>query len=353
MSMLQDLMKIMAVRPLAFYFVAFLYATAAIDTCNAQTGSAKADFDWRDVYRRPLSVPYPTDNPYSVEKAKLGKVLFFDPILSGGRNRACVSCHLPELAWGDGLAKAVGDRHLSMDLRSPTLLNVAWIPRLGWIGRFADIEAVTFSAISGITNMDLSAEEALKRISASPSYSRRFDNVFGPGPITQEKIEQALATFERGIVSSPAPFDLWISGDDTALSAAAKRGFALFDGKAGCSSCHEGWSFTDYSFHDIGTAVGDDIGRALLFPSSVALHYAFKVPTLRDVTLRAPYMHNGSLPTLAAVVELYDRGGIERPSRSLKIKPLGLTDLEKADIIEFLSALTSKGQLTDPPLQPR
>jgi cytochrome c peroxidase len=154
-------------------------------------------------------------------------------------------------------------------------------------------------------------------------------------------------------LNSPAPFDLWISGDDTALSAAAKRGFALFDGKAGCSSCHEGWSFTDYSFHDIGTAVGDDIGRALLFPSSVALHYAFKVPTLRDVTLRAPYMHNGSLPTLAAVVELYDRGGIERPSRSLKIKPLGLTDLEKADIIEFLSALTSKGQLTDPPLQPR
>jgi cytochrome c peroxidase len=351
MFMLKGLIKRTA-RPLARCSAVFLLATAAI-VCTAQANSETEDMEWRDVYRRPLSIPYPTDNPYSAEKAKLGKVLFFDPILSGGRNRACVSCHLPALAWGDGLAKAVGDRQLTMDVRSPTLLDVAWIPRLGWTGKFADIEAVTFSAISGTTNMNLSGEEALKRISASPAYLRRFSSVFGPGPITQERIEQALATFERGIVSSTAPFDLWISGDDAAISVPAKRGFALFEGKAGCSGCHEGWSFTDYSFHDIGTAVGNDIGRALLFPSSVALRYAFKVPTLRNVTLRAPYMHNGSLPTLAEVVDLYDRGGIDRPSRSLKIKALGLTDLEKADIIEFLSALTSEGPRVDPPPQPR
>jgi len=307
---------------------------------------------WRDDYRRPSVIPYPAEDPYSPEKAALGATLFFDPVLSGSRTSACVTCHQPSLGWGDGLARAVGDRQQTMELRSPTLLDVAWTPRLGWDGKFADVEAVTFPAISGNANMDLPIPEMLERLSASPVYVKRFEAAFGPGRITPERVKAALATYERGIVSSPAPFDRWVAGDERAVADATKRGFALFEGKAGCAGCHSGWSFTNYSFQDIGTATGKDIGRGALFPSSVSLHYAFKVPTLRDITLRAPFMHDGSVATLAAVIELYDRGGIARPSRSPQIRPLGLTSVEKADLIEFLAILTGASQPFIAPLSP-
>jgi cytochrome c peroxidase len=201
--------------------------------------------------------------------------------------------------------------------------------------------------------MDLPVQEALERLSANPAYVRRFQAAFGPGRVTQEKVEQALATYERGIVSSPAPFDHWVAGDEGAVGDAAKRGFALFDGKAGCSGCHSGWSFTNHSFQDIGSAVGNDLGRGALFPSSISLRYAFKVPTLRDTALRAPFMHDGSIATLAAVIELYDRGGIARPSRSPQIRPLGLTPVEKAELIEFLATLTGDSRNVVAPLSPR
>ncbi len=308
---------------------------------------------WRDDYRRPLVVPYPADNPYSAEKAALGAALFFDPVLSGSRSSACVTYHQPSLAWGDGLARSVGDRQQPMALRSPTLLDVAWLPLLGWDGKFPDIEGVTFPAIFSETNMDLPLQEALERLSASPAYVRRFHAAFGPGLITPGQIQQALATYQRGIRSAPAPFDRWVEGDERAVSEAAKRGFALFEGKAGCSGCHTGWAFTNYSFQDIGSASGDDIGRAALFPSSRSLLYAFKVPTLRDVALRAPYMHDGSIATLPSVIELYDRGGIARRSRSPQIQPLALTPSDKAELIEFLATLTGDTQQVIPALSPR
>ena len=308
---------------------------------------------WRDGYLRPSAIPYPANNPYSAEKAALGATLFFDPVLSGSRTSACVTCHQPSLAWGDGLARSVGDRQRSTALRSPTLLDVAWIPLLGWDGKFPDVEAVTFQAIFSEANMDLPAQEVLERLSASPAYVRRFHAAFGPGLITQEQVQKALATYERGIRSVPAPFDRWVDGDERAVSEAAKRGFALFEGKAGCTGCHTGWAFTNYSFQDIGTATGDDIGRGSLFPSSVSLRYAFKVPTLRDVALRAPFMHDGSIPTLAAVIDHYDGGGIPRPSRSAQIQPLGLTLAEKAELIGFLDTLTGDPQQVVPTLTPR
>ena len=130
--------------------------------------------------------------------------------------------------------------------------------------------------------------------------------------------------------------DRWIEGDERAISDSAKRGFDLFNSKAHCSACHSGWAFTDASFHDIGTATGDDIGRGQLFPNSPALRYAFKTPTLRDVARRPPYMHDGSVATLSDVIDLYNRGGIDRPSRAEEIKPLGLTEQEKADLVAFM-----------------
>jgi cytochrome c peroxidase len=296
---------------------------------------------WQEQYRRPTDIPFPHDNPYSEAKSRLGRMLFFDPAFSDTQSRSCATCHNPSLSWGDSLPRAIGAKHEVLPLRTPTLLNVAWIPRLGWDGHFRDLEAVAFGPITASNNMNVSEKVLVERLSAIPGYVSAFDTAFGEGAITQRKIELALATFERSIVSGEAPFDRWIKGDEDVISESAKRGFDLFNGKAHCASCHSGWAFTDSSFHDIGTATDDDLGRGRLFPTSVKLRYAFKTPTLRDVARRAPYMHDGSVPTLGAVVDLYNRGGIDRPSRSELIKPLGLTDAEKADLVAFLHTLTS------------
>src|SRR5262249_46149670 len=182
--------------------------------------------------------------------------------------------------------------------------------------------------ITSATNMNLPEKTMVERLAAIPGYVDAFDAAFGEGEVTARKMEYALATYERTIVSKGAPFDRWLDGDETAISEAAKRGFDLFNGKANCAACHSGWAFTDSSFHGIGSARGDDIGRGRLFPSSGSLRYAFKTPTLRDVARRAPYMHDGSVPTLEAVIDLYNRGGIDRPSRAEEIRPLALTDKE-------------------------
>ncbi len=308
---------------------------------------------WQEAYRRPAEIPFPESNPYSKAKSALGRALFFDPMLSGSRKHSCSSCHNPGLSWGDGLPKAIGENQSALAVRSPTLLDVAWTPQLGWDGHFRDLEAVAFGPITAAGNMNLPEKTLIERLSAIPSYVAAFDAAFGAGEINRRKIELALATFERSIVSGEAPFDRWIAGDENAIGEAAKSGFELFRGKARCAECHNGPAFTDASFHDIGVAQGDDIGRARLFPNSIKLRYAFKTPTLRDVARRAPYMHDGSIATLEAVVDLYDRGGVERPSRSNLISPLGLTGNEKASLIAFLRTLTGALESVPVPVLPR
>jgi cytochrome c peroxidase len=309
--------------------------------------------NWHKTYARPHAIPFPPDDPYSTAKLALGRMLFFDPILSGAKVRSCSSCHDPGLSWADGRPRAIGEKEEVLPLRTPTLLNVAWTPRLGWDGHFADLESVAMGPITATNNMNLAANKMIERLIAIPGYVEAFHGAFGAGPITEREVEMALATFERSIVSGQAPFDRWINGNPTAISPAAKRGFALFNGKANCAACHSGWAFTDTSFHDIGTARGGDIGRGQLFPKSMALRYAFKTPTLRDVARRGPYMHDGSVPTLQAVIDLYDRGGIARPSRDPNIRPLGLTAGEKDDLIAFLETLTQKGKAVETPALPR
>jgi len=166
-------------------------------------------------------------------------------------------------------------------------------------------------------------------------------------------MEQAIATYERTIVSGRAPFDRWIDGEEGAIGEPAKRGFALFIGKGECAACHSGWNLTDDAFHDIGIGGETDLGRGRLFRNSVALQHAFKTPTLRDVAHRAPYMHDGSVPTLTAVIEKYDRGGIDRPSRDAHIRPLGLSAAEKADLVAFLETLSVADESTVVPRLPR
>ncbi|HYB10769.1 MAG TPA: cytochrome c peroxidase [Alphaproteobacteria bacterium] len=297
---------------------------------------------WKGKFRRPEDIPFPIDDQYSLAKADLGRMLFFDPILSGSGARTCASCHNPGLSWGDGLPRAIGENQQPLPRRAPTLLNVAWIRILGWDGKFPNLESVAFAPITSPAMMNRKEEDLIAALSAIPNYRQAFDKAFPDGAITRHNIELALATFERTIVSGQSPFDRWIDGDERAIDNSAKRGFDIFNGKAGCAECHSGWNFTDGAFYDIGTAHGDDIGRARLFPNSVKLRHAFKVPTLRDVARRATYMHDGSIQTLEAVIDLYDRGGVDRPSRSELIKPLGLTDQEKADLVAFLGTLTEE-----------
>lgn len=300
-------------------------------------------------FRRPDAIPFPETNPYSQAKAELGRALFFDPILSRDETRACATCHLPSLDWTDDKPRAMRNDAAPMPVRTPTLVDIAWIERsLGWDGRFRDLESVAYVPITAPANMDMPDTLLSDRLNAAPAYVEAFRVAFPDAadearPVTRLRIEQALATFQRLIVAGPAPFDAWVAGEPGAVSPAAKRGFDLFVGKANCDACHSGPSFTDGSFHDIGTAKGEDIGRGRFFPTSTALRYAFKTPTLRNIARRPPYMHDGATATLAEVIDLYDRGGIDRPSRSRDIRPLGLTAREKADLIAFLETLSDAG----------
>lgn len=321
--------------------------TAGLVCVSAAWGGA-APVAGKDDYTTPSAIPYPGDDPFTPEKASLGRDLFFDPILSRSGTISCSSCHLPALSWGDGRPRAIGEGRTPLPLRSPTLIDVAWTDRLGWDGKFKTLESVAFAPILGSKTMGMTEAEVITRLAARPDYVQKFGEAFGSTGITRPTIEAALATYERSIVSGKTPFDRWIGGDETALGASAKRGFALFSSKAHCSSCHSGWAFSDGSFHDIGTAVNDDIGRGRLFPTSVKLRYAFKTPTLRDVAHRAPYMHDGSLATLGDVIDLYDHGGIDRPSRSEEIRPLALTDQDKQDLIAFLDTLTTDAAVQAP-----
>jgi cytochrome c peroxidase len=327
-----------------------LCAGASRSSTPAETRHA-----WQQQYHRPAEIPFPKSNPYSDAKFKLGRTLFFDPILSGEKVRSCSSCHNPGLSWADGQSRALGEKQqpLGSGLRTPTLLNVAWTPKLGWDGHFSTLEGVAIGPIAATDNMNLPVDALPARLTAIPGYAKAFDAAFGKGDITVLKLEQALATFERSIVSNEAPFDHWVAGDDNAIGLAAKRGFALFNGKANCAACHTGWTFTDASFHDIGVAKNDDIGRGRLFSSSVKLKYAFKTPTLRDVARRGPYMHDGSLATLEDVIDLYDRGGIDRASRDDQIHQLDLPQSDKADLVAFLQTLNGTPKPFPVPTLPR
>ena len=315
---------------------------------SATETAVSGHVDVRASYQRPAEVPTPDDNPYSPDKVALGQLLFFDPILSGSRTRSCATCHNPGLSWGDGLPQAIGEAQRPLGLRAPTLIAAAFMPRLGWDGKFRDIEAVTYGPLLSPMNMNMSEPNVIERLSAIPGYSAGFQAAFGKPEITRRHIELAVAAFQRTIDPGDTSFDRWIAGDEEAIDPAAKRGFTLFNGKAHCSQCHNGFALSDGSFHDIGTASGADIGRGRFFPTSVKLRYAFKTPTLRDVARRAPYMHDGSVATLEAVIDLYDRGGIDRASRSPLIFPLGLSTAEKADLMAFLHTLTDHEMMTDP-----
>jgi cytochrome c peroxidase len=291
-------------------------------------------------YRRPTSMPSPKSNPTTPEKVALGQMLFFDPRLSGSGALSCATCHNPALGWSDALPTGLG--HMSGRLRrhTPTILDVAYGEPYFWDGRAATLEDQAKGPLTSAVEMNMPADHAVERVQSIPGYVTAFQYAFPGKPISVDTIAAAIASYERTVVSNSAPFDKWVAGDESAIPAAAKRGFVLFNGKANCATCHSGWRMSDDGFHDIGIN-GTDMGRAAVSPGIVQLEHAFKTPTLRNIKQRAPYMHDGSLATLSAVIDHYDTGFVNRPSLDPQMHRLDLTPEEKADLLAFLDTLTS------------
>jgi cytochrome c peroxidase len=291
-------------------------------------------------YRRPASIPFPKSNPYTVEKVTLGKELFFDTRLSAANLLSCASCHSPAYGWGDGQPKGVGHGMMRLGRRSPTIVNAAFGQIFMWDGRAPSLEEQALGPIQAEREMNLPVDRLIEKLKSVSGYAPRFQAAFPQDGLTPRAIAKAIATYERTVVSGPAPFDAWVEGDEAAISEPAKRGFDLFNGKAACSNCHSGWNFTDDSFHDTGLP-DQDRGRAEIVPGVLKMEHAFKTPGLREISLRGPYMHDGSLPSLEAVMEHYNNGGVNRPSRSDQIGPLHLSSRERDDLVAFLATMTS------------
>jgi cytochrome c peroxidase len=304
-------------------------------------------------YQRPAATPFPDDNAFTPAREALGRTLFFDPRLSGSGWISCASCHNPGFSWGDGLPRAIGHGMQTLGRRTPTILNLAWGQAFFWDGRADSLEAQALGPIQAAGEMNLDLATMIKRIEGVDSYKALFAAAYPGEPIAPATVAKAIATFERGVVSPESPFDRWLAGHEDAISTDAKRGFLVFNTKGACAKCHSGWRFTDDSFHDIGVT-GGDVGRGALLPQLPSLQHAFKTPTLRDVDRRGPYMHDGSVATLDAVVDFYDRGGaVARDSLSTDLKPLGLTAEEKQQLVAFMRTLTSPGRPVEVPALPR
>ena len=303
-------------------------------------------------YKRPATVPFPADNPYTIAKVQLGKTLYFDTRLSGANLLSCAACHNPAYGWGDGQPRGIGHGMHQLGRRSPSIINAAFEPIFMWDGRAGSLEEQALGPIKTDVEMNLPLDQLMERLKGIPGYAPMFEAAFPNEGIKPETVAKAIATYERTVVSARAPFDSWINNNERAIPEPAKRGFVLFNTKAGCNKCHSGWNFSDSSFHDIGLP-SEDIGRGKFLPMIEKMKYAFKTPGLREIALRGPYMHDGSIATLEAVVDHYDKGGVDRPSRSELVKPLNLTAQEKGDLVAFMRTLTSEAEPTTVPVLPR
>ncbi len=303
-------------------------------------------------YRRPAEIPFPQSNPYTPEKAALGKALYFDPRLSGHQNMNCASCHNPSFGWEVPLKGAIGAQNTMLGRNAPTVLNLAWgKDHYFWDGRAKTLEEQALGPIQADVEMNMNLKDLVARLQGIPEYKKWFEIAFPKEGLTADNIAKSIATYERTVVSGYAPFDAWVEGDEKAISDSAKRGFVLFTGKAKCADCHTGWNFTDNKFHDVGVAT-KDLGRGKLVPDDPKAKHAFKTPGLRDITQRAPFMHDGSVPDLEAVMVHYVAGGVDRPSRSHLMRPVELSAQEVTDVVEFLKTLTGTKQVVSLPVLP-
>jgi cytochrome c peroxidase len=344
----------------------FAFGTACILLASSAAALAAATSDSGDqidiaalkkLYERPKDIPYPDDDPYSEAKATLGKALYFDPRVSASGTQSCATCHNPSFSWTDGMGLAVGSGHKQLGRKSPTILNLAWdheTQAYMWDGRKTSLEDQATGPMFSAAEMGTEPDVLLGKLKAIEGYKPLFKAAFADAAdaVTTDNLSKAIATYERTVVSADAPFDQWVNGDEKAISDSAKNGFVLFNKKANCAACHSSWRFSDGSFHDVGVN-DNDIGRGKFLANVASMQHAFKAVGLRNIALRGPYMHNGSLKTLADVVNHYDHGFVKRASLSGNIKPLHLTEQEKVDLVEFLKTLTSDDSAVTIPVLPK
>lgn len=371
---------------LSFAIFLILAATARAETPNLPPdGKLTADFDTRALSRvatPPLGLPpvvVPTENPLTAARIALGRKLFFDRRLSFNNTISCGICHVPEQGWTNNeLAMPIGVEGRSVRRNSPALFNVAYQNRLFHDGRETTLETQIFSPLLAMNEMaNPSIGYLIEKVKTLPDYAGWFEAAFG-AQATIDRVAQALAGYQRTLLSANSPFDrYYFAGEKTALSTSARRGFDLFQGKAGCAACHridkDHALFTDQEFHDtgiaqdpagarpgtvmvelapgvsvpmsreaiasVGGARAPDLGRheVTLDPADL---WRFKTPSLRNVALTAPYMHDGSLKSLEDVVASYNAGGDASRNRDPRIRALGLSKIEVSAIVAFLESLT-------------
>ena len=297
----------------------------------------------------PKVAPAPADNQFTPARVALGKALFFDPRLSADGNVSCASCHSPMMGWSDGLATTRGVKSKVLRRASPTIINTGYNTLQNWDGRKLSLEDHAMAPMESRDVMATDLGLLFKWLNAEPAYTAMFTAAYPGEPINGKTVSKSLASFQRTVVSNNSPFDHWLQGDAKAMTRQQIIGFRLFTDpeKGNCMACHHAPNFTDGGFHNLGLASYEqpnpDLGRFAVKPLP-ALRGAFKTPTLRDVSLTAPYFHDGSARTLAEVVEFYRRGGISKKDVSKNIAPLPLTPDEASAIVAFMQALTSPAE---------
>jgi cytochrome c peroxidase len=292
-----------------------------------------------------LPIPSPPENPYTPEKAELGRLLYFDKRLSSDNTVSCATCHDPKFAFTDGRAVSTGIRGQKGGRSAPTVINRAYSLAQFWDGRAATLEEQAKGPIANPIEMGMTHENVIGRLRGVAGYRKLFGNVFGVEDFTIDQVAMAIATFERTVLSGNSAYDRYKAGDKKALTPAQIHGMKVYFDKAKCDQCHEGINFTTNAYHNLGVGAdkpNPDEGRYVV-TKNPADWGAFKTPTLRDIARTAPYMHDGSLANLMQVINFYDKGGNPNKNLDEKIKPLKLTEREKEDLVAFLEGLNGDG----------
>ena len=290
----------------------------------------------------------PDDNQPTAERIAVGRRLFYDTRLSRTQDISCNSCHVQEHAFADPNRVSVGVDGSIGSRNAPALVNLAWGKSFFWHGGASSLEVQAVGPIKNPIEMDMTLADVVERLSQDAAISRALEQAYGDGP-SESTITRALASFGRSLVSANSDYDRFLAGEDDALSAAAVRGEALFNGERGqCFHCHVSFNFTNNGFRNNGSAPNDpDEGRREVTQKDSDLG-KFKVPTLRNIAVSAPYMHDGALATLDDVIDAYVAGGRGHPNTDPTIQPLDLSTEDKADLRAFLQALTDEEFLTNP-----
>jgi cytochrome c peroxidase len=302
-------------------------------------------FDYKKQPLGLMPIIWPADNPYSAQKAYLGRLLYFDTRLSADGTVSCGTCHLPKLAFTDGLPFSAGIKGRTGARNAPTVLNRAYSLAQFWDGRSLTLEDQVLGPLSNPVEMGNTHMAVITTLKSIPGYRSLFNRVFGSEDIRVDRVAKAIATFERTIQSGNAPYDRYKAGNKNAMTLQQIHGMDLFINKAKCDKCHEGINFTSNSYANLGIGMDKpkpDLGRYMVTKDPKDWG-AFKTPTLREVEHTAPYMHDGSLKTLDEVVDFYDKGGRANKNLDERMKKLNLTAVEKKDLVEFLKALSGEG----------